>query len=108
MTDDRTRKAILARRARFVAAALTATLGGVACDREKEAIAPDPAKTDHDAGALTTVDAIAETTGDAPQRPDAVPIPCLAPPPPRDAGLPPPGAGPKPLPCLKVAMPKGE
>lgn len=92
MTDDRNRNAILARRAKFLAAALVATLP--ACDREKEGIAPDhptkPAVTD--TGAPSNAPAPADA---------AVFAPCLEvaqPPGTADAG----DAAPAPMPCLKV------
>ncbi len=79
MTDDRTRRAILARRARFLAAALT-TLPATACDKDKAPIGPD------DAGHATTATPTATTedagprdaTGTTDARPDAPrPTVCL-------------------------------
>lgn len=108
MTDERTRHAILARRAKFLAAAIAATLP--ACDREKEGIAPDHPTTHAipDAGAPVATspprDAavaapcleIAEPTDAGPADVEPPPMPCLKIAPPKDAG-------PKPHPCLKVA-----
>jgi hypothetical protein len=89
MTDDRTRKAILSRRAKFLAAALVTTLP--ACDREKEGIQPDVPTTapSTDAGSTTT------TASTAP------PVPCLEIAEPVDAG-------PPPMPCLKIPPPTSD
>lgn len=94
MTDEKSRQAILARRAKFLAAALAATLP--ACDREKEGIAPDhPTASVTDTGAPAT----------SPSRADAALMaPCLEVAPlPADAA--PADAGPKPMPCLKMLPP---
>lgn len=116
MTDDRTRKAILARRARFLAAAL-ATLPTAACEREKEGIQPDHAKVEAKGDAAAPPLPVVDSGVDA--RPSAV-HPCLefAPPPadaaePLDAATPhvclrivvPRDAG-TPHPCLKMAPPE--
>lgn len=110
MTDDRTRKAILARRARFLAAAL-ATLPTAACEREKEGIQPDHARVEGKADAGAPPSPGIDSGVDA--RPSAV-HPCLAfAPPPSDAATPmaclsvarPRDAG-TPHPCLKMAPPE--
>jgi len=89
MTDRRTRKSILARRAKFLAAALVATLP--ACDREKEGIEPD-----HPTTKTEPVDAAAPTKPPAPDA--AMAMPCLEVMPLASSA----DAGPKPMPCLKI------
>jgi hypothetical protein len=90
MTDEATRKAILARRARFLAAALAATFPAEGCKREGD-VAPDEAEG---------------TKGQKPQaclktdeRPTEEPRVCLKVAPPRS------DAEPIPHPCLSVAIP---
>jgi hypothetical protein len=105
MTDERARRAILARRAKFLAAALATTLP--ACEREKEGIQPDHAKVlPMDSGTPATSPAAEDATAPMPclqivAEPDAgtkpTPTPCLRLPRPTDAG-------PKPHPCLKIAV----
>lgn len=100
MTDnERSRRAILARRARFLAAAL-ATLPTAACDREKEAIQPDHprigAAPDAAFDSTTTAATQSEDAGVDATKPTPEPMPCLKVAPPRDAGMP--------HPCLKKAI----
>lgn len=91
MTDDRIRKAILDRRAKFLVAALVTTMP--ACEREKEGIQPDvPRTAPMDSG--VTPSTTSEPVDAAP------PMPCLEIAEPVDAGPPPP------MPCLKIAAPK--
>lgn len=102
------RKAILARRAKFLAAALAATMP--ACEREKEGIQPDHAtRPIADAGAPSTSPppedaALAMPCLEVMPTPvakdgGAKPHPCLKMPMPRDAG-----ASPTPKVCLKMAV----
>jgi hypothetical protein len=110
------RKAILARRAKFLAAALVATLP--ACDREKEGIQPDHAQPQKSQAADANADKPAtspspadaamampclEVMPDPTATPDAgpKPHPCLKIPPPHDAG---PKPSPTPQPCLKMSV----
>jgi len=86
------RKAILARRAKFLAAALAATMP--ACEREKEGIQPD-----HATRPTTIADAGAPATNPPPED-AALAMPCLeVAPTAADAGT-------KPHPCLKMPMPR--
>ncbi len=104
MTDDRTRRSILARRARFVAAALTA-VGVGACSGEDEpqvcltplgdasadtadsgpsvCLTPEPPDTGFDAASsdATSSDAASsDATSEDAAPEDTGPTPCLAPP----------------------------
>lgn len=82
--DDAVKKAILARRARFIAAAVASV--GIACGKTtKEDAPPVPCLS-------------------VPLDYDAQPLPCLTPTV-ADAGAPAADAG-APVPCLSVAMPK--
>lgn len=98
MSDEATRRAILARRARFLAAALAATVPAGACKRD-----PDPEIEADQApgGKGTKPQACLKTVETAPT--EATPHECLKiAPPPSDAGEP------VPHPCLKVAIPEEE
>ena len=97
MSDD-ARRIILARRARFVAAAVASI--GIACGKEKVSptvclsvstvVAPDASSPPPDAATATGEDGGSTIT----------PAPCLSVPAPRDAGPPP-----QPQPCLRVKAP---
>lgn len=119
MNDDETKKLILARRAKFVAAAVASV--GLACSNKSGADAQNPINVvpADDAATPIQVDAVdagsskldldagAPTDRDATTEPTVPPQPCLSPlPNPPDAGAPRPcltPAKPPPRPCLSVA-----
>lgn len=110
MSDDETRKLILARRAKFVAAAIASV--GIACGKTTEPVpCLSPPPQDPDASVTSPQPCLSVAIPVDPVPPDAgnniqvdpdagpAPAPCLSPMP-ADAGAP------VPRPCLKVAQPK--
>ncbi len=115
MSDD-ARKAILSRRARFVAAALTA-VGTSAMDgcKPQPCLEPTPVDAEMRAAPADAGTAPVDKKSDAAEETMAPPEPCLKIAMPQDAGPPPmpclsvalpPDGGPVPMPCLSPMPPK--
>jgi len=100
--SDRARRAILERRAAFIAAAVASLGAGLSSACDNRARACLSAVPDESAKHVTAPDAAiappAEEIGPQPCLSES-PIPCLSPPMPSDAG-------PAPIPCLSIAMPR--